>query len=629
MKANLLIFIIFFSSLFAQAQRQYLSVGYIPNWSYSCYTTLDYGALTHLNIAFCNPNTSGDLSAGISDANLRAIIAKAHQNEVKVMASLGGAGYSNNYPALISTAAARTAFCNKIIAYARNYGFDGVDLDIEGEAADAFWTYYEAWVQELRTKCTENDLLLTTAVGQWYGNKITNPTLTYFDFVTIMEYDLKANNYQGRINYWLNTKGVPANKLVLGVPFYGYKSGNYLAYKDILAANPDAWYVNHFEDYTYHNPADIAAIAQLSKNYYGIMIWELSQDVLGDYSLLKAVKNVLYENGTGIPPIAVPIENIVLSPAILTLTQGRLGQFDAVFTPENSTLKTLTWTTAQTNRISVDSRGAIKGLTIGNAQVTATSIDGAHSVNAMVRVVADTSTNGFFPDDYHFVSVYSNKVMEITNNSHTVGAALQQGMLSPNNYIFQRWKFEYVSDNKYYIKSMYSGYYLTAMGEANGSDVLLQAFTGESNQQWQMTEILPGVFSVINVYVEKALDVSGPSVADGAKVHLWTYSNGKNQQWLIDKVKIETGLKNRTKGGNFSAGYNTADKQIIVASASMPKGVYRLYGVSGNLQKTGELNNFPAAIDASDLQAGIYLFCFKVNDESVLRTKILISKFSE
>jgi GH18 family chitinase len=624
MKTKLLLLVCVLSPFFALAQRPYLSVGYIPNWSYSCYTTLDYSALTHLNIAFCNPNTNGDLSAGISDSNLRAIIEKAHQNGVKVMASLGGAGYATNYPALISTPAARTAFCNKIIAYALNYDFDGVDLDVEGEAADAFWAQYEPWVQELRTKCTENDLLLTTAVGQWYGHKITNQTLTYFDFITIMEYDLKAGNYQGRINYWLNTKGAPANKLALGVPFYGHKSGNYLAYKDILAVNPDAWYVNHFDDYSYHNPADIAAIAQLSKQYSGVMIWELSQDVLGDYSLLKAVKSVLYEDGTGVPPIATPVENVELSPAVLTVTQGRMGQFDAVFTPANATLQSLTWTTAQTSRISVGSRGVVKGLAVGNAQVTATSMDGMHAASGIVRVVANTGTNGFFPDDYHFISLYSEKVMEIVNHSHTAGAALQQGTLSANQYTFQRWKFEFISGDKYYIKSMYSGHYLTAMGNANGSDVLLQAFTGEGNQQWQLTEILPDVFSVVNVYAGKALDVSGPSVADGAKIHLWTYSEGKNQQWRISKVGAGTGLEDAPVGKAFSAGYDAANKQIRVDSSSLLRGAYSLYGISGSLQKRGVLEHFPAAIDASNLPSGVYILCFNAKEGQVLRAKIVI-----
>ncbi|GHV71295.1 hypothetical protein FACS189420_5870 [Bacteroidia bacterium] len=40
---------------------QLRSVGYIPTWKYDCYQTVDYSALTHLNIAFCNPDKEGNM----------------------------------------------------------------------------------------------------------------------------------------------------------------------------------------------------------------------------------------------------------------------------------------------------------------------------------------------------------------------------------------------------------------------------------------------------------------------------------------------------------------------------------------------------------------------------------------
>ena len=609
------------SGLFAE--KQYLSIGYIPYWSYSCYTTLDYSALTHLNFAFCNPNTNGDLSAGISDTNLRAIITKAHQNDVKVMASLGGAGYSTNYPALISTAAARTAFCDKIIAYAKKYEFDGVDLDIEGEVANSFWTYYEDWVAELRTKCTENGLLLTTAVGQWYGDKMTNKTFTYFDFVTIMEYHRKANNYPTSINYWVNTKKIPANKLVLGVPFYGYKNGNYLAYKDVVAANSDAWYVNSFDDYTYHNPADIAAIAQLSKNYYGIMIWELSQDVPGNYSLLKAVKNVLYEGGNGIPEIAVPVTNVVLLPSILEVTKGRLGQFNLTIEPENSTLKTVKWTSAKPAIATVNNQGVIKGVTVGNSLITVASIDGVHSMNSMVKVIDATTTNGFFPDTYYFRSLYSDKMMEIVNRNSSIGARLQQGELLDSDNAFQQWKFELKENDTYFIKSKLSGYYLAVLGIENGSKINLQNFNGTINQQWRMTEIAPDVFTVISVAAERALDVSGPSVANGAEVHIWAYADGKNQQWRIEKVQNTGGLEKLNNVPNYKLYYQT-DNILAVAFQYHANRTYKMYSTNGALVKSGNLNQEINNISIFELSAGIYTI--EINDGKQISCEKIIKK---
>ena len=609
------------SGLFAE--KQYLSIGYIPYWSYSCYTTLDYSALTHLNFAFCNPNTNGDLSAGISDTNLRAIIAKAHENGVKVMASLGGAGYSTNYPALISTAAARTSFCNKIIAYAIKYGFDGVDLDVEGEVDNSFWTYYEDWVAELRVKCTENGLLLTTAVGQWYGDKMTNKTLTYFDFVTIMEYHRKANNYPTSINYWVNTKKVPADKLVLGVPFYGYKNGNYLAYKDVVAANPDAWYVNSFDDYTYHNPADIAAIAQLSKNYYGIMIWELSQDVAGDYSLLKTVKNVLFENGTGIPEITVPVSNITISPNAIEIPKGRLAQFDVTLTPENSTLKTVIWTSSNTSVATVDSKGIIKAVNPGNTAIMASSLEGAKKMSGLIKVVAANSGTGIFPDVYYLRSLYSNKAMEITSRNANIGARIQQGELLDEDNAFQQWEFQLKEDDIYYIKSKLSGYYLSAGGTTNGSRINLQNFNGSVNQQWRMTEIAPNVFTIISVAGELALDVSGPSMANGAEVHLWEYSDGRNQQWRIEKADNAGNDLKDLEASGYNLFYHT-DNTISINFEYPGNYTYKMYSSSGALMKSGNLNREANNINLSELSIGIYYL--EINDENQVFYEKIVKK---
>ncbi|MDR1682830.1 MAG: glycoside hydrolase family 88 protein [Candidatus Symbiothrix sp.] len=362
------------------------SIGYIPNWAYSCYTTLDYSALTHLNIAFCNPNTAGDLSAGLNDNTLNAIIKKAHDKGVKVMASLGGAGYSSNYPALIQEDK-RAMFCEKIINYAKKYAFDGIDLDVEGEAAESFWgAAYEAWVAELRTRCTAENLLLTTAVGQWYADKITNKTFTYFDFVTIMEYDLKANNYQGRINYFLN-KGIPKDELVLGLPFYGYKNGQYAAYKDILAENPDAWKVSSINNCTYHNMQDIADIAVLSKNYGGVMIWELSQDAQGRFSLLNALREALYGNGFTMPVADVPVTGVTMPVSKIEVKVGSAARISSTVTPANASTKSVMWSVDDPELVSIDLRGFVYGLKEGTTLLTATTVDGNFTAKARLTVV--------------------------------------------------------------------------------------------------------------------------------------------------------------------------------------------------------------------------------------------------
>lgn len=42
-------------------------VGYLPDWAYEAYSTTDFSALTHLDIAFCNPDANGNLTTCIPD----------------------------------------------------------------------------------------------------------------------------------------------------------------------------------------------------------------------------------------------------------------------------------------------------------------------------------------------------------------------------------------------------------------------------------------------------------------------------------------------------------------------------------------------------------------------------------
>ena len=118
--------------IYAQGNNKYI-VGYLPDWSYGYYKDMDFTDLTHINIAFCNPDTSGNLSCYIPDAEMKKIVDTAHENGVKVLASLGGAGGSGNYPALVRDEKTRNDFCEKIIDFCEKYNLDGIDLDIEGE----------------------------------------------------------------------------------------------------------------------------------------------------------------------------------------------------------------------------------------------------------------------------------------------------------------------------------------------------------------------------------------------------------------------------------------------------------------------------------------------------------------
>ena len=171
-----------------KTDMSYRVVGYLPDWSYQYYTKIDFTALTHLDIAFCNPDENSNISCNIPDDTLQEIVNTAHQYNVKVMPSVATTVSTITFASLIDTPEEITKLNENLIAYCKTFGFDGIDLDIERGSTDAVWNYYGDWISALRTECNTNGLELSTATAEWTAKKVSPETFALFDFVTVMAY---------------------------------------------------------------------------------------------------------------------------------------------------------------------------------------------------------------------------------------------------------------------------------------------------------------------------------------------------------------------------------------------------------------------------------------------------------
>ena len=291
-------------------------VAYVPNWvdlnKFS--ETIGYAKLTHINIAFENPkDDEGNLSFNPKN---EVLIKKAKEQKVKILISIGGGSASGNmalqkrYFELISEPK-RADFAAKLGAYVQTHGFDGLDVDIEGPSINED---YGAFIAELGKVFKPKGLLLTCALSKGYGgNKVKDETLKHFDFVNIMAYDGAGSwspNSPGQhssfafakdnVKFWLD-KGLPKDKAVLGVPFYGYGFGEAFrkssySYQEIVNKYPEATEVDQVGNTIWYNGIPtIKAKAQyvLDEKLGGVMIWSLDNDVKGEKSLLKALHDTL------------------------------------------------------------------------------------------------------------------------------------------------------------------------------------------------------------------------------------------------------------------------------------------------------------------------------------------------
>jgi GH18 family chitinase/chitodextrinase len=290
-------------------------VGYYPSWQPAKINTIQYNNLTHINYAFAIPTSDGSLLPLENADSATQIIKKAHENGVKVLLAVGGWSYNNTI--LESTFMSATSspekiqkFGDAIVAMAKKYGFDGVDIDWEHPRADGnSKNQYENLMVYLSGKLKQNNMLLTAAVLSgvtpqgviyWDAQAQTDKVISVVDWFNVMAYDggdgPLHSSYDFAVNcgkYWINTRKMPSQKVVLGVPFYGRPS--WASYADILASNPNAYsldvsMINGMQAYYNGIPTITAKTEWACENAGGIMMWELSQDTTdSDKSLLNAI----------------------------------------------------------------------------------------------------------------------------------------------------------------------------------------------------------------------------------------------------------------------------------------------------------------------------------------------------
>jgi hypothetical protein len=285
---------------------QFRVIGYMPSWAGSV-SQVQYSKLTHINYAFLLPTATGGLQPIENPAKLQSLVSTAHANGVKVLISVGGwnNGDDSAFETIGANATYRNTFVTNLVNFANQYNLDGVDIDWEYPDAGASGNNHAALMQQLSTAMHSRGKLLTAAVVATGGAGVLNSVFTSVDFLNLMAYD--ANDFEHStydyavqsMNYWRG-RGLPANKMVLGVPFYGRPSWE--SYAQLLArgASPNA---DVFNGVGYNGIPTIKRKTNLAFDQgSGIMIWELSQDATGANSLLTAINQVVVQRTTSTPP---------------------------------------------------------------------------------------------------------------------------------------------------------------------------------------------------------------------------------------------------------------------------------------------------------------------------------------
>lgn len=322
--------------------------------------------ITHINYAFANIKDGKVIEGKDTDTEIIKKLNNLKQvnKNLKILISVGGWSWSKNFSDAVLTEESREKFANSAIAFMQRHKIDGIDLDWEypglpgdgnvhrPEDKENFTAILKLLREKLDALTTsQNKYLLTIASGasQNYLNHTNmREAHIYLDFINIMTYDFHGGgerktghhanlnpsgyddnaivrNATSAVQAHVNA-GIPIDKIVLGVPFYGrwwkgtdpknhglYQKTNgatgsynydaiidsinsnkgYVEYWDEAANVPYIWRQKDSLFITYDNAKSLKYKVEFVNNNQlgGIMFWQFNGD---NGTLLNTIYDNLY-----------------------------------------------------------------------------------------------------------------------------------------------------------------------------------------------------------------------------------------------------------------------------------------------------------------------------------------------
>jgi chitinase len=326
--------------------------------------------VTRINYAFANLLEGRMVAVSQADpANFATLVALKHQNpRLQVLVSVGGWLWSGNFSDMALTRDSRAKFIDSVVAMLGQYKLDGLDIDWEYPGLAGATTHFRAedkrnytlLLKELRRRFDKvqkkfgHHLLLTIAAGaskEFLDHTEINLVARYVDAVNLMAYDYyepgdepitgnhaplyrdpaDPNGVAADVSVSeFERAGVPVNKLILGVPFYGHIWGHVSAtnhglfqpgtsipnafsrYQDIVDTMLDQGFTRYWDEpssvpylyneqkqefVSYEDPQSLALKCTyvLYHNLGGVMFWEYSADPSG--ALLDTIDKTFRDRG--------------------------------------------------------------------------------------------------------------------------------------------------------------------------------------------------------------------------------------------------------------------------------------------------------------------------------------------
>lgn len=336
-----------------------LSIGYYASYGSLSMELIPWKSLSHLCHAFLAIDNDGKLLVGESLPSSKLTEA-AHKQGVKVLLSLGGGRTSTGLQRIAADEKKLATYVGQVVPLVAKHDYDGLHIDWEfpsdrqdrGSFVRLVVALHKSLAEQAKSSGRAEPYLLSTTVGPsgFFGKWIDIGAVeSRLDWLQVMTYDMSGpwSRYAAHhaplfpsdkdperawravsiaMDYWHTDRGVPKEKLVVGIPFYGRalpvvkpyaplepakrKQHGQLAFSEIRELVGKGWPANWDASsqapwlqtpdkkplliaYDDRNSVDKKAKWARDNGYRGLYYWALHHDRMSDgtHWLLRAATN--------------------------------------------------------------------------------------------------------------------------------------------------------------------------------------------------------------------------------------------------------------------------------------------------------------------------------------------------
>ncbi|MEI6275659.1 MAG: glycosyl hydrolase family 18 protein [Prolixibacteraceae bacterium] len=289
-------------------------LGWHPYWaSASAYLSYDYNVLSHLSYFSYETDTVTGGYKTINGWDQTPIIDFAHQRGVKVLLTVTNFGSAAN-KAILRDTLRQKKMIQTIISLLKSRNGDGVNFDFESVSLTYranLVSFMRKAAQSIKAEIPGAEISMATPAVDWNGSWDLSALAAICDYLIVMGYDYywsssptagpvaplagESYNVTRSVDTYISA-GVPAQKLLLGLPWYGYnwpvvsgerKAAATGAATAVTFSAAEGLSVNYGKTFDLTTKVSWMSFRDVSNNYRQVWYDDL-QSYDGKYELVKS-----------------------------------------------------------------------------------------------------------------------------------------------------------------------------------------------------------------------------------------------------------------------------------------------------------------------------------------------------